>query len=358
MIARDRNADGSATTGTGGLEERVYAIQDANWNTTAIIAATGVTGLATGTVINRFAYTPYGESQTLTASWTSLPAGSTPAVPWAHLFQGLEFTDVTALAYVRHRDYSATLGRFIELDPIGFSAGDNNWYRFVGNGPTDSQDAYGLEQFELENGRFDVSVTDRRRRRTLDTWGVAAEIKFTPKAEDPCSDMHIKLLQFARVKGPGRLHVENPKTKDGWMVDNVTKLYKKGKESPFYNDYVRSDFWEKDGKVTCKNIAGGPGIRPAKLRDIPGFLPITDEEQKQLTGATMEFETVAVEKSSGKVLGAVTWSFTLAYDKAKRDHYAIPGPIAAHESASNNATDALALWNKRYGKQVKVKWVP
>jgi len=144
MVARDRNADGNATTGTGGLEQRVYALQDANWNTTAIIAATGVPGVSAGNVINRFAYTPYGEVQTLTASWTTPPAGSTPAVRWAHLFQGLEFTDVTGLAYVRHRDYSATLGRFIEMDPIGFSAGDNNWYRFVGNGPTNVVDPSGL----------------------------------------------------------------------------------------------------------------------------------------------------------------------------------------------------------------------
>ena len=82
--------------------------------------------------------------QSLTASWATPPAGSTPAVPWAHLFQGLEFTDVTGLAYVRYRDYSASLGRFIELDPIGFDAGDNNWYRFVANGPTGQTDPSGL----------------------------------------------------------------------------------------------------------------------------------------------------------------------------------------------------------------------
>ena len=144
MVARDRNADGNGTTGTGGLEQRVYALQDANWNTTAIIAATGVPGVSAGNVINRFAYTPYGEVQTLTASWATPAAGSAPAVPWAHLFQGLKFTDVTGLAYVRHRDYSATLGRFIEMDPIGFSAGDNNWYRFVANGPTGKTDPSGL----------------------------------------------------------------------------------------------------------------------------------------------------------------------------------------------------------------------
>ena len=143
LVARDRNADVNASTGTGGLEERVYALQDANWNTTAIVAASGVSGFGAGAVINRFAYTPYGEAQTLAASWSVPAAGSSPATPWQHLFQGLKFNDVTGLAYVRARDYSATLGRFIELDPIGFAAGDNNWYRFVGNGPTNALDPHG-----------------------------------------------------------------------------------------------------------------------------------------------------------------------------------------------------------------------
>ena len=144
MVARDRNADNNSATGTGGLEERVYALQDANWNTTAIIAATGVPGVSAGNVISRFVYTPYGQSQTLTASWATPPAGSPPAVPWAHLFQGLEFTDATRLTHARHRDYSVNLGRFIQRDPIGFAAGDNNWYRFVGNGPTGKVDPSGL----------------------------------------------------------------------------------------------------------------------------------------------------------------------------------------------------------------------
>jgi len=157
MIARDRNADGNAATGTGGLEQRVYALQDANWNTTAIVAATGVSGVAAGNVINRFIYMPYGESNTLTATWGTPAAGSTPATPWSHLFQGLKVTDVTGLAYVRHRDYSPTLGRFIELDPIGFAAGDNNWYRFVGNSPTGRTDPSGL--CEIDDQFMGIPVT-------------------------------------------------------------------------------------------------------------------------------------------------------------------------------------------------------
>lgn len=144
LVMRDRDADRSAATGTGGLEERVYAIQDANWNTTALVAASGVRGVLGGAVISRFVYTPYGESQALTASWTPAAPAAVAAISWQHLFQGLEFTEITGLAYVRNRDYSASLGRFIERDPIGFKAGDNNWYRFVGNNSIIYVDPSGL----------------------------------------------------------------------------------------------------------------------------------------------------------------------------------------------------------------------
>jgi RHS repeat-associated protein len=129
--------------------ERVYALQDGNWNTTALIAASGVPGKATGDLIQRMVYNPYGEVFLLNPDWTEQLG--TPLVPWQHLFQGLKFTEATGLGYVRNRDYSPTLGRFIMLDPIGFSAGDNNWYRFVGNGPVGRVDPLGLE-----NGLQDI----------------------------------------------------------------------------------------------------------------------------------------------------------------------------------------------------------
>lgn len=52
--------------------------------------------------------------------------------------------------HVRHRDYSPTLRRFIERDPIGYEAGDNNWYRFVGNGPLSFVDASGLKSIDRD----------------------------------------------------------------------------------------------------------------------------------------------------------------------------------------------------------------
>lgn len=61
---------------------------------------------------------------------------------------------------VRPRDYSPTLGRFIDRDPIGFEAGDNNWYRFVANGPTNYADPLGLLKIKISGYVFYVHEND------------------------------------------------------------------------------------------------------------------------------------------------------------------------------------------------------
>lgn len=66
MVARDRNADGSSGTG---LEERLYAQHDANFNVSALLNTSGV-------VQERFAYDPYGSPTFLDASWSTLSGGS------------------------------------------------------------------------------------------------------------------------------------------------------------------------------------------------------------------------------------------------------------------------------------------
>jgi RHS repeat-associated protein len=140
LIARDRNTDGLAGTGARGLEQRIYVLQDANWNVTSLVEAAGVPATATNAIINRFLYLPYGDEQVLSATW----GRSLPNVVWQYLYQGLRVEAATGLALARNRDYSTLLGRFIERDPIGFAAGDNNLYRFVRNAPIGKTDPSGL----------------------------------------------------------------------------------------------------------------------------------------------------------------------------------------------------------------------
>jgi RHS repeat-associated protein len=132
LVLRDRDADGN---GGNGLEERLYAQQDANFNVTALVSTAWA-------VVERFAYDPYGAAAVLDAAWTARAGGS--AYAWAYRFQGPRFDGVSGLSHARRRDFSPTLGRWASEDPLTISAGDSNFYRFVGNNPAGFTDPTGM----------------------------------------------------------------------------------------------------------------------------------------------------------------------------------------------------------------------
>ena len=126
MVVRDRDADGNAGTGTGGLEERLWVQQDANFNVTALTDGTGA-------AVERFVYDPFGAATVLTGAFA---ARSASLYAWQYLHQGGRVDAASGLIHFRNRDYSPTLGRWVTMDPIGYDAGDVNLYRVVGNNPT------------------------------------------------------------------------------------------------------------------------------------------------------------------------------------------------------------------------------
>jgi RHS repeat-associated protein len=128
LVERDRDPNGSGT-----LSERLYVQQDAIGNVTALVDTSG-------NVVERYVCDPFGAPTVLDANWNAL-AGSSYA--WRYLFQGLRYDPTAGLHYSRHRDYSPTLGRFLEQDPIGFNGGDTNLYRYVGNNPNNRADPSG-----------------------------------------------------------------------------------------------------------------------------------------------------------------------------------------------------------------------
>ena len=58
-------------------------------------------------------------------------------------FTGREHDAALNLYYNRARFYDPATGRFLSRDPIGFSAGDANLYRYVNNSPTNGTDPSG-----------------------------------------------------------------------------------------------------------------------------------------------------------------------------------------------------------------------
>jgi RHS repeat-associated protein len=129
LVLRDRDPSNA-----GALSEHLYVQQDANFNVTALVNTSG-------TVVERYVYDPYGAPTVYDGNWSAL-AGS--AFAWLYLHQGGRYELQTGLYQFRNREYSPTLGRFVQRDPIGFAAGDTNIYRSVSDSPENFTDPSGL----------------------------------------------------------------------------------------------------------------------------------------------------------------------------------------------------------------------
>ncbi len=145
MIERDRDANSNVP----GLEERIWSLQDANFNTTALVSSSGA-------VTERFLYDPYGR---LTDASGNAASPST-ANDWVYLHQGGRLDTTTGLYNFRNRDYSPTLMRWTTNDPLGFGGGDTNTYRCEGNGPTGRLDSSGLEWSGVGHHWTPLSILD------------------------------------------------------------------------------------------------------------------------------------------------------------------------------------------------------
>jgi RHS repeat-associated protein len=94
-----------------------------------------------GTIDQKVIYTAWGEPTVTDAA--GAPVATSQAAT-TFLFTAREFDPETTLYHYRARTYSPELGRFLQLDPIDFRAGDINCFRYVANGPLRSRDPFGL----------------------------------------------------------------------------------------------------------------------------------------------------------------------------------------------------------------------
>jgi RHS repeat-associated protein len=127
LVLRDRD-----TNGDGTLDERQYALQDANWNVTAIINSSG-------SVQERYAYSPHGVPVFLTSSFGSRSSSNSD---WRNLFTGRRLDTETALYDFRYRVLSPVVGLFLARDPLGLPDGPSLYAAWF---VPDSVDPYGLQ---------------------------------------------------------------------------------------------------------------------------------------------------------------------------------------------------------------------
>jgi len=103
---------------------------------------------STGNVVESYTYDVYGQPSILSTTYHLLPTSS---VTNRFLFTGREYLPELALYDYRHRFYSPVLGRFLQLDPVRFEAGDVNLYRYVYDNVVNETDVFGLAVNDVYN---------------------------------------------------------------------------------------------------------------------------------------------------------------------------------------------------------------
>jgi RHS repeat-associated protein len=120
---RDTNADGT-------FDERLFVLQDANWNITSLAGG--------GSIQERLAYSPYGMPLWLSPTFT--PDG--PSYQWEYLFTAHRYLNEVGILVARNRLYVPLLGVFTSRDSLIYVDG-MALYQYVSSHPINLYDPSG-----------------------------------------------------------------------------------------------------------------------------------------------------------------------------------------------------------------------
>jgi RHS repeat-associated protein len=140
---------------------------------------------------------------------------------------GGQYDRETGLSYLKARYYDPAQGRFLSPDPLGFSGGDANLYRYAGNDPINRSDPSGLRP------GFSYSPPSMNTPTSL------------PTPEDIRLEQGARLDQEMRLQASGRLRVitfqDDPRTRA--IADRQV-----------YNTGANGGFWAQLGGVAAQTI--------------------------------------------------------------------------------------------------------
>ncbi len=146
ILIEERNGGGDLEqtyvhgAGTDELLVKVSSSGPAYYHHDGLGSTIALTG-ENGELLESYRYDAFGAASVMNASGLSLQVSGFQN---RFLFTGREWLSQAGIYDYRNRVYSASLGRFLQADPIRFSAGDVNLYRYCGNGPVNLSDPLGL----------------------------------------------------------------------------------------------------------------------------------------------------------------------------------------------------------------------
>ncbi|MCR9204234.1 MAG: hypothetical protein NXH75_06640, partial [Halobacteriovoraceae bacterium] len=98
---------------------------------------------SSGNLVQNYVYDSFGNVSIFDGSGTSFNLGSEP-IKQPYGYTSRELDAESDLYYYRARYYNSSIGRFISEDPIKFSSGDENLYRYVESSPIINIDPTGF----------------------------------------------------------------------------------------------------------------------------------------------------------------------------------------------------------------------
>jgi RHS repeat-associated protein len=99
---------------------------------------------SSGSLVEKYTYDVYGKPTLRTPTGVPKP---TSYCDNRYMFTGREYDPCVVLYYYRARFYNPSIGRFLQTDPVGYSAGIN-WYAYCGNNPMNLIDPWGRSGFQ------------------------------------------------------------------------------------------------------------------------------------------------------------------------------------------------------------------
>ncbi len=324
LILRDSNADGDTSTGNlgksgSGLEQRLYALQDANYDITSLVDTTG-------TVQQRMLYDAWGNPTYTDSSYDVTGNGYNFAYGW----QGGRTDPVTGLITFNatgngRTTYDPTMHTWLQPDNGGYVDSMNRYQMERGN-PVDALDPTGLDElgdnritsisghatrsddvnqlltpyqgsFIANRGVFRIGVG-----RIANDTNVIAAIRFYPNEIAKTKCTRIALVQigesykafwnFAFFWG---LHEENPDVIDA--PEAAGNIF-----APYDDNNQLVSRRGKQGEQYIFDSSGG--LPYAEMTDKPG----SDDSTLDYVAATFRTYAIATEgKERGHSYGYVRW---------------------------------------------------